>query len=113
MTENLFCIQIKKDIKRLLAESPLFPETIPDYVYRYRDSCTGRFYKILRYSFARNKLKIRIVDGRKIMREEEEKRLNLQLSVTEIQLKKAQQLYFARKAGFNITWHDYHRFYLV
>ena len=36
-----------------------------------------------------------------------------QITCTEIQLKRARQLYYARSAGFNIEYSDYKRFYLV
>lgn len=37
----------------------------------------------------------------------------LKITCTEIQLKRARQLYYARSAGFNIGYADYKRFYLV
>ena len=37
----------------------------------------------------------------------------LKITCTEIQLKRARQLYYARSAGFNIEYSDYKRFYLV
>ena len=37
----------------------------------------------------------------------------IKITCTEIQLKRARQLYYARSAGFNIGYADYKRFYLV
>ena len=37
----------------------------------------------------------------------------LKITCTEIQLKRARQLYYARSAGFNIGYADYKSFYLV
>ena len=37
----------------------------------------------------------------------------LKITCTEIQLKRARQLYYARSAGFNIGYADYKRYYLV
>ena len=37
----------------------------------------------------------------------------IKTTCTEIQLKRARQLYYARSAGFNIGYADYKRFYLV
>lgn len=37
----------------------------------------------------------------------------IKITCTEIQLKRASQLYYARSAGFNIGYADYQRFYLV
>lgn len=37
----------------------------------------------------------------------------LKITCTEIQLKRAKQLYYARSVGFNIGYADYKRFYLV
>lgn len=37
----------------------------------------------------------------------------IKITCTEIQLKRAKQLYYARSVGFNIAYADYKRFYLV
>ena len=57
------------------------------------------------------------VAGKKMRREKrklaERPPKPLKITCTEIQIKRARQLYYARSAGFNIGYADYKRFYLV
>lgn len=52
--------------------------------------------------------------GKKTRREKKTAKVKtLKITCTEIQLKKAKELYYAHTVGFNIGYADYKRFYLV
>lgn len=53
-------------------------------------------------------------EGKKIKTEKKApKSKNIIVTCTETQIKRAKQLYFAKQIGFNVSYKDYKRFYLV
>lgn len=55
----------------------------------------------------------RIVDGLKPKAEKKSRLKKIEVTCTEIQLKKARQLYYAHEIGFDVTYKDYQRWHLL
>ena len=54
------------------------------------------------------------IDGKKLRTEKKTPKIKkIIVTSTETQIKRAKQLYFAKTIGFNITYKDYQRFYLM
>lgn len=54
-----------------------------------------------------------LIENKKVGKKKPTKIKPIKLTVTEMQLKRAQQLYYALSIGFDITYKDYQRFYLM
>lgn len=53
------------------------------------------------------------VNGKKLKTQKQKRSPKITITCTEMQLKRAQQLWYAYQLGFDVTWKDYKRFYLV
>ncbi|MCM1220505.1 MAG: hypothetical protein NC548_39065 [Lachnospiraceae bacterium] len=108
--KNEFAEMIKEEEQSM----PLFKELIPDIFYVWQSLQTHRKYKIARHSFSKNKTTYRFFNELHKLQKEKYKQgaYGIQITATELQVKRANQIMYAHDIGFDISWRDFDRWHL-
>ena len=109
---------VKNDFEKMIKDKeqscPLFKELLPDIFYIWKSRQTRKRYKLARHSFAKNKTTYHFFNELHKLQKKyyEQGAYSTQVTATELQLKRASQIWYAYSLGFDISWKDFERWHL-